>query len=743
VKRSSALDLRLALALGFLVALNLPYFDPHVVPIHDTFYNFANFHVFYGELFSHGDLASWYPYGTYGLPSDFEQAASLSAFDYLAGALGALLRVRDALWLFKLATLGELVALVAGVYLLARRLFPSPDTALALGIAAAGSAVWTVQQWWDLRLYYLLPLVLYFAVRFQEGRRPEHLWLAGATGVAWALGTTPYAVPLQALVVASVVAVALGRELPRRAAALAAPTRRGLLALGLFAAAACAYLWFVPHALDHVGLHAPDRDPVTGQVSLKTFRSYGGNANLVIVANALLFGWPLQFQWGSAFDNSFYLGLVPLVGLALALARERSRTFLALLVAAVALVLLSFGGLFTTLVYYLPGMAWYRHVALVYGLVKVLLLLASGYGIERLWALGPPRFSSPALWVVGGAFLLEAAVALPRLFDPLGPGHWTSSWGAHVLVRLCVYGALLAASRFTPLPWRAATVLGLALDLAVFQFVFYRYWDPQLRVRDERQLLAAQVRAPEYQPERREEPPGELGALATALATARVPRPLWKAYWYVYPFAQFDPCKSAFRTDYLPLGVDRLLALERQGLLLGPTLGCRAPKLRVVANASVADSAEAAERTFAAALRAGRAAPVVVQALAGAPPPPPAPAAAAAEAGRVRVTGFQLGRLRAEVEVDAAEGAWLVYADAYHPAWRAAVDGRETAVYPANLAFKAVRVPRGTSRVELWFDHGANGVLRYGLAGFGAAFAAALLGGVALTLARGGAPRGP
>jgi hypothetical protein len=742
VKRSSALDLRLALVLLFLLALNLPYFDGRLVPIHDTFYNFANFHVFYSEFSSHGVLASWYPYGTFGLPSDFEQAASLSAFSYLAGALGAVFGVRDALWLFKLATLGELVALAAGVYLLARRLFASPDTALALGVAAAGSAVWTVQQWWDLRLYYLLPMVLYFVVRFRESRRPEHFWLAGATGVAWALGTTPYAVPLQALVVLLVVAVTLGRELPRSARSLASPTRAGLIALAVFAAAAFAYVYFVPHALDHVGLHAPDRDPVTGKVSLKTFRTYGGNANMVIVANALLFGWPLQFQWGSAFDNSFYLGLVPLVGLAIALTRERSRVFLGLLVAAVALILLSFGGLFTTLVYYLPGMAYYRHVALVYGLVKVLLLMASGYGIERLWTLGPPRLSTPVLIVIGAAFALEALVALPRLFEPLAPGHWTSSWGAHVLVRLCGYGVLLAVARFSRLPWRAAVVLGLALDLAVFQFVFYRYWDPQLRVQDQRQLQATLVRAPEYQPERSEEPPGELRQLAHALATKRVPRPLWKAYWYVYPFAQFDPCRSAYRTDYLPLGIERLLALERQGLLLAPTLGCRAPKLRLVAGAPIAGSPEEAERTLAAALRAGQAAPLVIQPVAGAPPPPAA-AATAGEAGRARVTGFQLGRLRADVEVDAPGGAWLVYADAYHPGWRASVNDSAAPVYPADLAFKAVRVPPGASRVELWFDHGPKGVLRYVLAGFGAAWAAALLAGVGFALVRGQAPKAP
>ncbi len=743
--RRASFDLRLALLLLIVAALNLPYLPDRVVPVHDTFYNFANFHIFYSELFFHGDLPRWYPYGTFGLPSDFEQAASLSPFSYLAGLAGWLLGVRDALLLFKLAALGEQLAFVFGVYVLARRLFPTPDTALLLGLAAAGSVVWTVQQWWDLRLYALLPLVLFFVVRFLETRRPVELWLAGITGVAWALGTTPYAVPLQALVVLGFALVAGGRELPRALASLASPTRANLIGLGTFLAAAIAWIWFVSHALDHTSLHAPDRDPLTGTVDLATFRSYGGNANLVVVLNSLLFGWPLRFQWGSSGDNSFYFGLLPVAGLAIALARERSRPFLGLVLTAVALIALSLGGAFATLVYYVPGMGYFRHVGLVYGLVKALLLVAAGYGIERLWALGPPRFSHPVLRVVGALFLLEAVVAAPRLFEPMGPDHWIRSWGSHVLLRLVAYGSLLGAARLSALPWRGALVAALALDLGLFQLAVYRDWEKALSVRDTSLLEAVQVREPYYQPTRVRKP-GEAARpeaqspeqaqsqRALALNTRRGPK---QVYWYAYQFSNLDPCRSEYRTDYLPAGVDRLLSLaRRQALDVDAILGCGTPKLRLASAARTVDGTAEAEQALLAALRRGGERATVIEGAAGAPTPAERDAGGSA-AGTVAVRGFTLGSLRAEVQVDAPQGAWLVYADANHPGWRASVNGSETPVHPADLAFKAVRVPPGASQVELWFDHGLNGILRYGLAGLGVAWAAGLLAWIGAALVRG------
>jgi hypothetical protein len=92
---------------------------------------------------------------------------------------------------------------------------------------------------------------------------------------------------------------------------------------------------------------------------------------------------------------------------------------------------------------------------------------------------------------------------------------------------------------------------------------------------------------------------------------------------------------------------------------------------------------------------------------------------------------FTLGEAVAEVNVASPGGAWLLYADAWHPDWRASVNGEVVPVHQANLAFKAIRVPGGASTVRFWFDRGPLGVaiaalgLALGVAGV-AAIAAAL-----------------
>lgn len=718
VRRGRGIDLAIALACA--VAANAAYLDARVVPINDTLYDFANFQLFYGELFFHGDLARWYPYGTYGLQADYEQITSLAPMSYLLGAIGVLLRVSDAALLFKLAAIGEQLLFVFGTWRLAGRLFPTRATVLALSIAAAGTTVWYAQQWWDLRIYALLPLLLSFLFAFVETRRARDLWLAGLVGVAWSLGGLPYWIPVWVATLAIVGGVAV-TDWRATVRALARSGRADWLLFAGFAIASAAYAWFVLHALDGTVLRAIDRDPLTGKVDLENFRTYGGNANLVVVANALLFGWPLHLPWGSGADNSVYLGLLPVLGLAVAVVRERSRIFLALMAGALALVWLAMGGVFTELVYHVPGFAYFRHVGLTFGIVKVLLLVASGFGLERVFARGGPRLATPILVAAAALLVIELVVASPVLFGPR-PWQWLDQWGHHVLVRLAIYGALLGAATAFSLPRRAAVLVALVLDLGLYQVAVFQTRVPKIASAE--LLEATRARAPFFQPDRRQTPidparpetdtpDNRASQRALDFADRTKSREL---YWYVYQFASFDPCRPQQRTDYAQRGVDRLLALDRQAHgRLDALLGCGVPKLRVVGDARIARSNDEARDRLREAVAAGTPRPTVIELAAVETPPP----SAAPAAGRVSVERFTLGELVAAVEVDAPGGAWLVYDDANHPSWRASVDGAEVEIAPANLAWKAVRVPHGKSTVRFWFQHGANHYLGTALAFFG------------------------
>jgi hypothetical protein len=99
-------------------------------------------------------------------------------------------------------------------------------------------------------------------------------------------------------------------------------------------------------------------------------------------------------------------------------------------------------------------------------------------------------------------------------------------------------------------------------------------------------------------------------------------------------------------------------------------------------------------------------------------------------AGSVDVIDYNSDRIQIKAHVPHPEGAWLVYADAYHPSWRARVDGQRVPIVRANLAFKAVRLTPGDHVIEFvfgtWQDIASNNFLWY----FGACWVMGVCGWV-------------
>lgn len=715
--RRRRLDPCLASLVLFVLALNYPYLDARVLPLHDSFDLFVNFHIFYNELYFERDLAHWFPYGLFGFPADLQQVISLTPVSYLVGLVGALVRATGTLLLFKLSVVGEQMVYVIGTYLLARRLFASRATALVLGVAAAGTLVWYAQLWFELRFFYLLPLILYCVVSFLAQQRSEWLWLAGIACVAWSMGNDPYFAPLWSLVLLICVSGAvLGYQ--GQWSRLFARTRPNLLLLSALLFGVAVYVYFASHAVDSVVTRAPGRNPVTLEVDLETFRTYGGNADLFTVARSFLLGWPIHLPWGSGADNSAYIGLLPLLGIGLAVAFERSRLFLGIGAALIALVWLSLGGIFTTFVYYLPTLSLYRHVGLVYGLVKALAIIAAGYGIERLWSRPFPLPSRRVLWASAAVLAIASAGVVPAL------------WHTHVFLRLWLYAVIGVLSLALTRSPKAGLVIALALDLAIYQAAVYRQV-PKLPPSYLKKLDTVMVHELAYQPRRYASPadaprsPESLRA-QRALSLAQHPGAM-AIYWTTYGFAHFDPCRSQYTTRLSTRGVDQLLRVARKrGPALDAILGCDTPKLRLVAGATLVEGAGAARD----ALRTMKTATGPIADVIQIPPGAARPADSGTwtpEAGTVQVTQFTLNEVVAQTQVTVPDGAWLVYADAFHPGWRATVDDRDVPVAEANLAFKAVWLPSGDHVVRFWYQPGLSYYASYALAAFGLACGLALL----------------
>ena len=191
---SAARHLLLLTMVAFLV--NLPFFSPHLVFIHDTLDNFIFLHYTYSEVYCQGEFPRWVPFMGFGMPYDFHIFGSLLPTHYVAMACGWLFGIKDALLLFKLSMFLSQVLFVLGLYVLSRRLFTSMAPVWAVCLGALLTNCWLHNCLLNFTIFYLLPFVLYLVLAFFHTAKPGYLWAACVVETLSLLGTLPYVAPL-------------------------------------------------------------------------------------------------------------------------------------------------------------------------------------------------------------------------------------------------------------------------------------------------------------------------------------------------------------------------------------------------------------------------------------------------------------------------------------------------------------------------------------------------------------------
>jgi hypothetical protein len=490
------------------------------------------------------------------------------------------------------------------------------------------------------------------------------------------------------LLIISAILLAAHREAWRQ---LLRPTRRSLALLGLFVALAATFVYLNVAAVQDFAFLKAGRDPESARVSLDNYLHHGGNLRLNRMGRALLSG---EGDINN-FDNNFYTGLLPLFFLAWGLARERSARFWAIACAAIGLVWLAFGGVFASLTYYLPLMAYYRWLAWVLPLARVLMILAAGFGFERFWQ-DAERFRLATGITVFLLFSADAVgVPLPRI-EPLLRLYAV----AVALVVLLGYWATRGPAGVRSAraeAWaRLALVVTLGVDILFYQLTVQERL-PRISLTEPGAREMFWVSRLTYQERRSREP--------RTVRAGHVIRHAPVSYAAAsHSFLQWDGCSLGGAVPdhvlMVSVGVHRLLRLRApDDPALLAVVGCEIPKLRLVSNAVyAADDAQAEDY-----IKSGDLETTVVLQLAQGAARRPSGLASGPADGIVQVAAFGSNRIDLVADVVGREGAWLVYADAYHRGWRAAVNGLRAPIAKAYLAFKAIWLPPGRSEVRLVF----------------------------------------
>lgn len=695
-----------------LMISNAHYLSRAFFPIHDTLEVFTFFHYFYCEWFVRGEIPQWFPQVTYGVPTNFYQLRNITPIYYVFMLLGKLFGIKDVIFLFKIAVLGEQSIFLLGMYVLSRYLFKHRATVILVSLIAIAGIVWHSAINFNFRLYAFFPLVTYLLLLFFEKKKEGYLWLAGITCLAGGMGVTIYFLGLWAWVYSTfaILLFALNRNAFKHIFQL---SKKNILYFCIFIGLIAGTLIYIKTSINFLTLVSIDRKN-TGVTTLETFLQYGRLPQVKDILKALFIS-NSDIRVGVTYDNTVYMGLVPLIFLVWSVMFVRDKRYYVFLSLAVMLVWFSFGGFFAALIYRFPAVSYYRHIGHVYSLVKVILIICLGYGIDHFWdASWKKKIGGTAVSVVVLLFLFDVFVrnreipfSLTHLIQGIA-GIWgviraqffARIFQGRLVFPVCgmiVLGVLIGVKAFgqdrhpfSRIVLRACLFMILFMDLFIFQ---QRVNDTIPKIPQEHYswLKSAEVRVADYQAIRTLEPfkPEHQDAYALVMLS----NPTGK-YVSAYNFVQFDRCDPGFRVDLASQGVLDLVSIPH---LSRAVVGCYYPKMRLVPGALYSDDLmdlaligkdEEAFRRI-----------VVLPSKnegqreyeGGTIPTHPG--------NRVEVKSFSPNRVAAEVYIEDEKGSWLVYADAYNPRWEAFIDGTKTGIHKAYLAFKAVFVQKGKHAV--------------------------------------------
>ncbi|HEV2358060.1 MAG TPA: hypothetical protein VGZ23_10690 [bacterium] len=562
------------------------------IPIHDGFQVTNIAHFIFNEALTHHAVPLWYPYINYGVDINWYFAFTIGPSLATMLAVARLLGRGDLLQYFYLGMFLDEVVLLTGTYLLARTLFKRRLTLVFVCITMTGSILWFAQPWFNFHLYYFVPLSAYLVL---TGFARNQLWRVLAGGLALLVsefGNLPYFPVVHALTYALLVAGAWWTHGFDIRLALRRAGAREVAVLAACALTAAVYLVLLAYGVNHINYDAGRTNGAV--VSPESFLTYAEGIGLSKFAELITgVSWDL--------DANAYFGVLGfgLVVFGLLWAPERRMTPFFLTAAFFTLLSLGKDSFVAPLVAEIPGVAYYRHIGLVLPLIKVMLVVLSGFGLEALIEARQDHAHRAYLILAAilGVMLLPALV-LPAFgaINLMRSGHQQvfaeltdATSGFAQLQRLLNRMAFVAlvyvttiAVLLAPLRTRTtATVMGILLlviqGVDVYSYRMSQFQQHMVPIDASYRSLFAFAEKP-FAMERTRDPMSSAAFRVVASSLSEPIRPNWynqcarleemhcyydfwntergTLYNTIEPFVGVDPCRSVFRVDYWFPGVD-------------------------------------------------------------------------------------------------------------------------------------------------------------------------------------------
>lgn len=586
------------LAIFCVVLLQYALFFHKRIPAHDALFSFEMFSSLYTALLYNHEIPLWLPYYNYGVPNIYS-LLYVTPTSFIVAVVGLLTESENVLTLFYSSVLFEEFVFLVGVYFLSRRLYTNIKVAWFITLSCAMTVFPLWQIYFDFRLYIWLPYLLYFAIKFSDDGDVVHLFVLASLLILSMVGQAGYFLPMIGIYVGLFLAVYIwaNRRSSRFLDMSTFLRLRTLSSLALLVVLTGLFGWLQYHQFDDLSLYVPGREFNSLNVPRDVFLSYGFNPDIRKFFEFL-------YAAPSNIDTRFYMGYIPLVFVIYAIVSVGIRKYIPFLVVAIFIVALACS-LLTPVAPMLYDIVHpirvYRHIGLLLGIVKLMLVFIAGFGLEHfLSRLDQTRFS--ARWnrwkkhtfVIIATVILLVVVVLDMFFSGALPYAtysipFVSSQQLHyVSFAVLALLILLIVSRSSGAGKRLALIIIVFHSFEMLSYQNYLYSLPDV-YRPTVEAALFKARPITYQPIRARVVPPEISNLDAKINAGAI-------YRIHDSWLNFDPCFPRWRSEFRTKAVDRLLhawyPAEGPSSMVWPSttespllsvLGCDAPKLRFIA----------------------------------------------------------------------------------------------------------------------------------------------------------------
>ena len=722
----------------FLISQNRLPFD------HDTFQYLQQQYIYFNEIVQNGSLPLWFPFMSHGLATNvyfFHQLNLLSPVLYLIGFFANEINY---LYLFYLAIWFHEMFFLAGVILLSSIYYKNRQTILWVCITLMGSSIWYPQIWWNFHLYYYIPIVLYSIHRFFATLRVRYLAFTILFFSLTVYGNLPYYGIFVSFVILTYILftsrsysikgclnkgknVSLNFKFYYGDIKLFFTkyiTLKNCMFSLFFIAILFTSLYHIKHAESQTAFIGQGRD-ASGRVNFFTFLSYGGSIGIEKYTDFLA-------RYGKSRDINLYAGIFLLPFVLMSILYCRKRISFSIAGVAVVVILFSIGIFVSHLFYFFYPMSFlFRHIGLTATVAKLFIVFYAGFGFELFFEKYSGKriaFNLTLLFlIISGVFLLgnqnnissnyfwfatklesNIFIIAPYVFLFIGAILFWFIYTKKIKQRYLVSLLLLITSldlfvyKYSLLVTRMPKVP----DSIIECFTPYKYDFPRERLLETYSHLNKNNRVTQF----------------LSLFEANQVANFRTVYNTVDSFFYADSFRSSYRTDFMSKYVKRYLdmkekfpnnqrAYEKYSAMSYPKISAFS-KLNIVSsdleNGQIFNlDSFSGDMLFTTERCVNDIAYNLPSSCLKTQIPIDFKNSDQRLKSEIDINDFTFNSLSMNISVTgpANEYCYLYYADAYHKDWQAYVNGKKTPVIRANIAYKAVPIPYGSSEVVFKFGN--------------------------------------